>query len=259
HGLLGFPRLHPGPMGGGCGPGGPAIHLRVQSDLPTGRPRSVSGRHLPRPVRPVRGPVLRRRTRRGRGRSGEVLRTRTTLCTAEDETVRPIVPARRVPVPDQSGFGSRRVVHQATAGYGHPDPCAERPRTGSDRPTSRAIPGLGGEASAGEPSEAPRTDPSGSEEAAPARRPRCPPDVRDARGLAPLDGGRDQGGDGHLDEERIVTGRDESLLPGPLSGPARIGEGASGRTVSRGPRKGLGGPTAHGGGAVRKLKIRPLR
>src|SRR5207253_2049058 len=73
------------------------------------------------------------------------------------------------------------------------------------------------------------------------------------------DGGRHQGGDGHLDEERIVARRDESLLPGPLSGPPRIGEGASGRTVSRGPRKGLGGPTAHGGRAVRKLKIRPLR
>src|SRR5206468_1606355 len=169
-----------GPMGGGRGPRGPAIPLRVQSDLPTGHPRSLSGRHLPRPVRPCRRPVLLRRTRRGRRRSSEVLRTRTTLPAAEGETLCALVP-------------------------------------------------------------------------------RCPPDVRDARSLAPLDGGRDQGGDGHLDEERIVTGRDESLLPGPLSGPARIGEGASGRTVSRGPRKGLGGPTTHGGGAVRKLKIRLLR
>src|SRR5438552_14416983 len=246
-------------MGGGRGPRGPAIPLRVQSDLPTGHPRSLSGRHLPRPVRPRRRPVLLRRTRRGRRRSGEVLRTRTTLPAAEGETLCALVPACRVPVPDQSRCGSSRVVHQTTAGHGHPDPCTERPRTGSDRPTSRAIPDLGGEAGAGEPSEAPRTDPSGREEAAPARRPRCPPDVRDARGLAPLDGGRDQGGDGHLDEERIVARRDESLLPGPLSGPPRIGEGASGRTVSRGPRKGLGGPTTHGGGAVRKLKIRLLR
>src|SRR5206468_2841888 len=173
--------------------------------------------------------VLLRRTRRGRGRSSEVVRTRTTLPAAEDETFRPLVSARRIPVPDQSRCGPSRVVHQTSAGHGHPDPCTERPRTGSDRPTSRAIPNMGGEARAGEPSEAPRTDPSGSEEAAPAGRPRRAPDVRDARGLAALDGGRDQRGDGRLDEKRNAAGGDEPLLPGPLSGPRRIGEGTSRR------------------------------
>src|SRR5439155_20289596 len=132
HGLVGLPRLLARAVGPGGRSGSVAVPLRLQPAGAAGGPRSVPRRRLPRRVRSGGRRVLLGGAGGGRGRPGAVVRARPVLAAAERATVRALVPARGLPIPNQPGVGAPRMVPPTDARDGDVGPRADRVRTRPD-------------------------------------------------------------------------------------------------------------------------------